>query len=127
MRFAKEGGTESGAWYGWMPAWMPGRAEGRDRGTCAAADGSGCRCAEMNLAEAPVRTALRVIGFGGCRHTRRLLDLGLTLGRTVEVLQHLGGRVVLGVGDQRLVLGHGMAVQVRVGLLPVAVGESGHD
>jgi Fe2+ transport system protein FeoA len=64
---------------------------------------------------------IRVIAVdAGHAIVARLCALGLTPGITAEVVAVGAGPVVLNVMGSRIVLGHGMADQVRVRLAPVA-------
>ncbi len=50
----------------------------------------------------------------GCKLRRRLIELGLTAGVELEVLQDEGGPLLLAVYDTRLALGRGMAHKIIV-------------
>jgi Fe2+ transport system protein FeoA len=53
---------------------------------------------------------------GGPRMSKRLADLGLNLGMTVRVVQHMhgDGPLILAVKDSRLAVGHGIAHKIFV-------------
>ncbi|MGF1639785.1 MAG: ferrous iron transport protein A [Rhodospirillales bacterium] len=52
---------------------------------------------------------------GGAGAARRLSDLGLTLGRRVEIVtRQPGGPVLVAVGGTRVAVGFGLALKVRV-------------
>lgn len=50
----------------------------------------------------------------GRRLTRRLTELGLTPGVSVEVMQNHGGPLLVAVRNTRLALGRGMASKILV-------------
>ena len=70
----------------------------------------------MPLAMASPGDEVRLIAIhGGQRMRKRLADLGLTLGLTVEVMRRDShGPLILAVKDSRLALGHGMAHKIMV-------------
>jgi ferrous iron transport protein A len=51
---------------------------------------------------------------GGKKITRRLIELGLTPGVKLHLLQDSGGPVILAVRDSRIALGRGMAETLLV-------------
>ena len=83
--------------------------------------------------ELAVGQRLRLVRVeGGQRLQRRLLGLGLSIGREVELVQRRGGGVVLASGGNRVALGEGVALGVAEGValgmaegvaLGVALGE----
>lgn len=70
----------------------------------------------MTLDAARSGEKLRVIGFGGGAQARlRLLTMGVRVNDTLEVITNIhGGQVVIAVGNNRLVLGQGLAQKIRV-------------
>jgi len=74
------------------------------------------------LTEAPLGEPLRLVRIdAGHRMTHRLLDLGLTHGVELTVLQDSGGPLLIRVRDSRIALGRGMARHLAV----TPCGESG--
>jgi Fe2+ transport system protein FeoA len=70
------------------------------------------------LCEAPRGRPLRLNGIqGGARLNRRLVELGLTPGVRLRVLQDSGGPLILAVRDSRIALGRGMAEKLTVTIL----------
>ena len=53
---------------------------------------------------------------GGKDVTRRLIELGLTPGVKLRLIQDSGGPVILAVRDSRIALGRGMANRIFVSL-----------
>lgn len=52
---------------------------------------------------------------GGRRLRKRMADLGLNLGVTVRVVQHIGhGPMIIAIKDSRLAIGRGMAHHIMV-------------
>ncbi len=51
---------------------------------------------------------------GGQGLDKRLASMGLTINSTIEILQRLGGSLVVAVNDIRLALSAGMAHQIMV-------------
>jgi len=51
---------------------------------------------------------------GGKNVTRRLIELGLTPGVKLRLIQDSGGPVILAVRDSRIALGRGMANRIFV-------------
>lgn len=69
--------------------------------------------AELSLAVAPPGQKVRITGYRGGRMLRaRLLALGLTLGRDVEVLQNNHGLIIVGVNGGRIALGRGISQKI---------------
>lgn len=67
------------------------------------------------LAEAVAGQHVRLVSIqGGKRLTHRLVEMGLTPGVRMRVLQNSGGPLLLAVSDSRIALGWGMANQVEV-------------
>ena len=67
------------------------------------------------LTQAPIGTLLKLERIeGGHKFRRRLVELGLTPGIKLRVLQDSGGPVILAVRDSRLALGRGMAEKLTV-------------
>ncbi|MCP4428690.1 MAG: ferrous iron transport protein A [Chloroflexi bacterium] len=60
----------------------------------------------------------------GRKLTCRLMELGLTPGVELTVVQDSGGPLLVAVRDSRVALGRGMAHKMRVELL--ANGKNGH-
>jgi ferrous iron transport protein A len=61
----------------------------------------------------------------GRRLTHRLMELGLTPGVNLTIVQDSGGPLLVSVRDSRVALGRGMAHKVRVELL--TNGHNGHQ
>jgi ferrous iron transport protein A len=59
-----------------------------------------------------------IVSFaGGGEFQRRLLDMGLSIGFPVKVVQGGNGQkgpMIVQAGDTRLMLGHGMAEKIRI-------------
>jgi ferrous iron transport protein A len=69
--------------------------------------------AELSLAAALPGQKVRITGYRGGRMLRaRLLALGLTLGRDVEVLQNNRGLIIVGVNGGRIALGRGISQKI---------------
>lgn len=67
------------------------------------------------LSEATTGQQVRLVRIqGGRRLTHRLVEMGLTPGVRMRVLQNSGGPLLLAVSDSRIALGWGMATQVEV-------------
>jgi Fe2+ transport system protein FeoA len=67
------------------------------------------------LTQAPIGIPLKLERIeGGHKFRRRLVELGLTPGIQLRVLQDSGGPVILAVRDSRLALGRGMAEKLSV-------------
>lgn len=73
------------------------------------------------LTQAPIGRLLKLERIdGGHKFRRRLVELGLTPGINLRVLQDSGGPMILAVRDSRLALGRGMAEKLSVVLLEAA-------
>ena len=71
--------------------------------------------ATIPLTHAPVGKMIRLVEIRGGREiTHRLVEMGLTPGVEIKVLQDSGGPLLLAVRDSRIALGRGMAYRVRV-------------
>jgi len=69
----------------------------------------------VTLTQAAIGQPLRLVKIeGGKDVTRRLLELGLTPGVQLRLLQDSGGPVILAVRDSRIALGRGMANNIIV-------------
>lgn len=69
----------------------------------------------MPLTKAPIGCQLMLAGIqGGKKLRRRLVELGLTPGTSLRILQDSGGPMILAVRDSRLALGRGMAEKLTV-------------
>ncbi len=70
------------------------------------------------LSEMAPGAKVKITAFAGGREFKhRLLGLGLTIGSEVEVLKGAQGRrnpVLIGMGGNRLMVGHGMAEKIMV-------------
>jgi len=67
------------------------------------------------LTQAAIGQPVRLVRIdGGKKLTRRLIELGLTPGVRLRVLQDSGGPVILAVRDSRIALGRGMAEKLVV-------------
>jgi len=67
------------------------------------------------LTQAPIGCLLKLESIeGGQKFRRRLVELGLTPGIVLRVLQDSGGPMILAVRDSRLALGRGMAEKLSV-------------
>lgn len=67
------------------------------------------------LSKAVVGQQVRLVRIkGGRRLNHRLVEMGLTPGVRIRVLQNSGGPLLLAVSDSRIALGWGMANQVEV-------------
>ena len=70
------------------------------------------------LCDAPRGCPLRLTGIqGGTRLNRRLVELGLTPGVRLRVLQDSGGPLILALRDSRIALGRGMAEKLSVTII----------
>ncbi len=54
---------------------------------------------------------------GGSRFNRRLVELGLTPGVHLKVMQDSGGPLIIAVRDSRIALGRGMAEKISVSII----------
>jgi len=70
----------------------------------------------MTLANANIGEHVRLVAIQGGTHLRRrLADLGLNMGMTVEIINHIqNGPMILSVKDSRLAIGRGMAEKIIV-------------
>jgi len=67
------------------------------------------------LSKAVVGQQVRLVRIkGGRRLNHRLVEMGLTPGVRIRVLQNSGGPLLLAVSDSRIALGWGMANRVEV-------------
>ncbi len=67
------------------------------------------------LTQAKTGACLHLVKIEGGREvTRRLVELGLTPGVSVRVLQNYGGPVLIAVRDSRIALGRGIASKLQV-------------
>lgn len=62
-----------------------------------------------------------VMHRGGQGLDKRLASMGLQIDSTIEILQRLGGSLVIAANDIRLALGSGMAHQILVEPLPLKI------
>ena len=73
------------------------------------------------LSQAPKGRALILNNIeGGRKFNHRLVELGLTPGVRLRVLQDSGGPLIIAVRDSRLALGRGMAKQIFVSVVEEA-------
>jgi Fe2+ transport system protein FeoA len=73
------------------------------------------------LSDAPRGLPLRLDGIeGGTRLNRRLVELGLTPGVQLRVLQDSGGPLIIALRDSRIALGRGMAEKLSVTVIEEA-------
>lgn len=69
------------------------------------------------LIRAAVGQEVRLVEINGGRQlTRRLVEMGMTPGVKMRVLQNSGGPLLLAVSDSRIALGRGMADKMNVTL-----------
>jgi ferrous iron transport protein A len=67
------------------------------------------------LAEATTGQQVRLVSIhGGRQLAHRLVEMGLTPGVRLRILQNSGGPLLLAVSDSRIALGWGMAQKVDV-------------
>ena len=72
---------------------------------------------DIPLTHLPVGRPAQLVKIkGGREMTHRLVEMGLTPGVEIKVLQDSGGPLLLAVRDSRIALGRGMAFRVRVAL-----------
>lgn len=65
------------------------------------------------LAMASVGDKLRIVKLKGSEGTvRRLIGMGLVPGLEVQIVSNSGGSVIVGIGDNRIGLGAGMAQKI---------------
>jgi Fe2+ transport system protein FeoA len=70
------------------------------------------------LCDAPRGRLLRLTGIqGGTRLNHRLVELGLTPGVQLRVMQDSGGPLILALRDSRIALGRGMAEKLTVTII----------
>lgn len=70
------------------------------------------------LTDAPKRKAVRLISISGERGiTQRLIELGLTPGTKIKVIQDSGGPLIINVRNSKIALGRGMAEKLIVELI----------
>jgi ferrous iron transport protein A len=75
----------------------------------------------LPLTSAPTGKPLVLVGIeGGKRFNRRLVELGLTPGIHLRIMQDSGGPLILAVRDSRIALGRGMAEKLTVTVLETA-------
>ena len=73
------------------------------------------------LTHAPVGQWVRLEKIKGGREiAHRLVEMGLTPGVSMRVMQDSGGPLLIAVRDTRLALGRGMAYRLQVSLTPDA-------
>lgn len=69
------------------------------------------------LTHAPVGKTVNLVRIRGGREiTHRLVEMGLTPGVEIKILQDSGGPLLLAVNDSRIALGRGMAFRLQVRL-----------
>ncbi|MBN2044767.1 MAG: ferrous iron transport protein A [Anaerolineales bacterium] len=67
------------------------------------------------LCDAPIGQPVNLIEIiGGKKLHRRLVELGLTPGVRLKVMQDSGGPLIIAVRDSRIALGRGMAQKIMV-------------
>ena len=67
------------------------------------------------LSKAQTGQQVRLISIhGGRQITHRLVEMGLTPGVSIRVLQNSGGPLLVAVSDSRIALGWGMAKKIDV-------------
>lgn len=72
----------------------------------------------ISLCEAPIGKPVQLTGVnGGTKFNRRLVELGLTPGVHLKVLQDSGGPLIIAVRDSRIALGRGMAKKLSVSII----------
>lgn len=70
------------------------------------------------LTEAPRKTFVKLVSIeGGLSITRRLMELGLTPGVHLKVIQDSGGPLIINVRNSKIALGRGMADKLLVDLI----------
>ena len=71
----------------------------------------------LPLSQAPIGRPLILDNIdGGRKFNHRLIELGLTPGVRLRILQDSGGPLIIAVRDSRLALGRGMAKKIFVSL-----------
>lgn len=69
------------------------------------------------LNEAAVGQPLRLVSItGGRKITHRLVEMGLTPGVPLRLLQNSGGPLLIAVRQSRIAVGRGMAAKMNVAL-----------
>ncbi len=69
------------------------------------------------LTEAPIGKPVRLVSInGGKKLNHRLVEMGLTPGVKIRILQNSGGPLLLAISDSRIALGRGMAHKINVTL-----------
>ena len=67
------------------------------------------------LTQAAIGQQVQLKSIKGGRHlNHRLVEMGLTPGVSIRVLQNSGGPLLLAISDSRIALGRGMARKVNV-------------
>ncbi len=67
------------------------------------------------LTQAPVGQQVQLVNIdGGRKLNHRLVEMGLTPGVNIRILQNSGGPLLLAISDSRIALGRGMAHKVNV-------------
>ena len=69
------------------------------------------------LTKAPLGKPVRLVSIdGGKKLNHRLVEMGLTPGVKIRILQNSGGPLLLAISDSRIALGRGMAQKINVTL-----------
>ena len=69
----------------------------------------------ISLCDAPIGLPMKLTRIeGGTKLNRRLVELGLTPGVQLRVMQDSGGPLIIAVRDSRIALGRGMAKKLSV-------------
>ena len=67
------------------------------------------------LSQAPRKQRLRLVEIrGGRKLTHRLVEMGLTPGVSLRIMQDSGGPLLVAVRDSRIAIGRGMAQRIFV-------------
>lgn len=67
------------------------------------------------LTEAPIRKLVKLVSINGGRSiTQRLVELGLTPGTNIKVIQDSGGPLIINVRRSKIALGRAMAEKLFV-------------
>lgn len=75
----------------------------------------------ISLCDAPIGQPVELTGIeGGKKFHRRLVELGLTPGVRLKVMQDSGGPLIIAVRDSRIALGRGMAEKLFVSIIKEA-------
>jgi len=70
---------------------------------------------KIPLTEAPIRKLVKLVSIKGGRSiTQRLVELGLTPGTNLKVIQDSGGPLIINVRRSKIALGRGMAEKLFV-------------